>query len=315
MIKSPQKKAVGKSHSKLILVGEHAVVYGKPAIALPFSLLEVKSIVVPSHDEITIASDYYQGRLIDLPTKLQGLGVCIEATLKTLQLPLKGVHIEICSTIPIGRGLGSSAAIAIALVRSLFSFAGRVVSQEELMRLVHIAETYAHGRPSGIDMACASSDSPIWFQKEKPVEPIQIRKPLFFVVADTGRIGDTHAAVEGVREKYETNRVQTEQAINQLEEITRETREALSKGDLDLLGKLLDLAQGELVELGVSDVGLNHLVNTARIKGALGAKLTGGGRGGCMLALARDEKHAKILADALMKAGAYATWPFILDEK
>ena len=315
MIQSPQKKAMGRAHSKLILVGEHAVVYGKPAIALPFSALEVKSTVLSSHDEITISSDYYRGTLLEIPDKLQGIRACILATLKSLKLEPKGLHIDICSTIPIGRGLGSSASIAIAIVRSLYAFAGRVVSQQELMKLVHIAETFAHGRPSGIDMVCASSDTPIWFQMEKEVEPIQVGAPLCLIVADTGRIGDTHAAVKGVRDQYEQNQRQTERAINRLADITVDTRIALSNGEISQIGKLLNLAHEELIGLGVSDPGLNHLVDTARIEGSLGAKLTGGGRGGCMLALARDERHAKQLANALSKAGAFATWPFTLNVK
>lgn len=178
------------------------------------------------------------------------------------------------------------------------------------MALVHIAETHAHGNPSGIDMAAASSDLPIWFQKEEKPTSLQIGAPFYLVVADTGRIGDTRMAVESIRGKYQTNPVATQQVIDLLGEITYTAKDALLNGELELLGNALNAAQNELIKLGVSDEGIDNLVRVAREAGALGAKLTGGGRGGCIIALAKDERHANKLVQALSTAGAYQTWKY-----
>ena len=312
MIQLSQVTATGKAHGKLILVGEHSVVYGKPAIALPFPLIEVKATVEESSGKIWMMSDYYGGPLSMVPKKLKGIEMCIYETLKKLNRPKEGLFIRLSSTIPLGRGLGSSAAIAIAIVRGLFAFCDREPSGEELMSLVHIAETYAHGNPSGVDMFAASSDAPIWFQKEKSTQLLQMVTPIYLVVADSGRYGDTFTAVNSVREKVTLHPTKTMNSLDTLGQITCDARLAIATGNTVLLGHLMDSAQKELTELGVSDEGINKLVVAARSAGALGAKLTGGGRGGCVIALAENFSHSKILSEALVKAGASRTWNFAL---
>jgi mevalonate kinase len=261
---------------------------------------------------MVISCEYFDGYLEQVPEKLQGIAACIYETLKLLNKPQKGLWIRLNTTIPIGRGLGSSAAIAVAVVRSLFSFFEQKLSQKNLMNLVHIAETFAHGNPSGIDMAAASNDFQIWFQKGKNNIPLQIARPLHLVVADTGRIGDTHRAVSVVREKYKVQPEFTKESIRQLGMISLESKEALLTGNTKLLGSLLDEAHCELSNLGVSDIGMDKLVVAARKEGALGAKLTGGGKGGCMIALAHNLPKSKEIANALMKAGARNAWHFKL---
>ena len=308
-----QRVAIGSAHSKLILLGEHAVVYGMPAIALPFPLLEVVSTVEEIADQLTLLCDYYSGPLQHVPHKLRGIASCIAETLHILNKPEKGLLIRLHSSIPIGRGLGSSAAIAIAIVKSLFAFHRQSLDPKVLMSLVHKAETFAHGTPSGIDMAAALSDVPIWFQKGKKIRNVQLGGPLFLIVADTGHFGDTRAAVLSVREKFRAYPAKTQKSVDHLGVITLEARAALSAGNLEWLGRLFDQAQAELAALGVSDDSINRLVDTAKKAGALGAKLTGGGRGGCVLALAKDLGQAKRIANTLMKDGAANTWYFRFD--
>ncbi|KXH81738.1 mevalonate kinase [Sporosarcina sp. HYO08] len=311
------KTAVGSAHSKLILIGEHAVVYGQPAIALPFSLVGVTA-TVERHEQlktVVIESPYYSGAIEEMPTAMLGIADCIKETLNTLSAQPVGLYIDIQSTIPLGRGLGSSAALAIAIVRGLFTYFEQPCSQEELMRLVHIAETYAHGNPSGIDMEAASSDHPIWFQKGRPTHIFHVTKPISLIVADTGRIGDTRAAVEGIGERRKLDPQSVSRSIEKLGQLTIEAKDALSTGDINQLGQVMDFAQHELSQLGVSDTMIDQLVEAARKAGALGAKLTGGGRGGCIIALAKGAQHASQLEQALEQAGASQTWHVRIGEQ
>lgn len=308
MIELSREMAIGNAHSKFILIGEHAVVYGEPAIAIPFSKINVLVKVEPISGSIEFVSDFYTGSLKAIPLKLKGFAVCIEAVCQQLGKPLKDFKLKLNSSIPIGRGLGSSAAIAIAIVRGLFNYFNQKLTNENLLNLVEIAEMYAHGTPSGIDMTAASSDQPIWFRKNKAVQSVQIKHPFHFVIADSGRSGDTHAAVASINAKYLTEQVKTEAAIAELGALARQAQEALRVGSPDSLGEVMDEAQEQLSLLGVSDPGLDELVQVSNKAGALGSKLTGGGRGGCIIALAPSEAKAKVIATALMASGAKQTW-------
>lgn len=307
------KVAVSDAHSKLILVGEHAVVYGKPAIAIPFPLKASVSIE-ECHGELLVESGFYSGSIEKVPDKMSGISQCIKETLYLLNKNLEGLCIRICSEIPLGRGLGSSAAIATAVVRSLFSFYGQRPKEEELFYLVQIAETHAHGKPSGIDMNAVASEYPLWFMKGKETEYLIESKPLYIVVADTGRIGDTRTAVDNVRMKYFNEPEKVERSLKEIERIVKSARSALLEGNIKLIGQLLNENQQELMSLGVSDDILDSLIDTARSSGALGAKLTGGGLGGCMLALAGGMEQAEYISKRLMTAGAVKSWYFSTDK-
>lgn len=313
MLETPQKVAVGRAHSKLILIGEHSVVYGQPAIAFPFKQIEVKVTVKSiGGNTIHIESPFYQGPIEQIPEKMEGIGDCVIQTLKVLEQRSLGLKIQIASSIPIGRGLGSSAAIAIALVRGLFAFFNQKLQHSQLMALVERAEKFAHGTPSGIDMMAASSSNPIWFQKQQEVESVKIGAPFHLVVADSGRVGDTYSAVKSIRDKYEMKPEKIEESITLLGKWTEEVRLGLAVGDYQKVGEKLNLAHHHLALLGVSDEGLDYLVDTARAAGAIGAKLTGGGRGGCILALVENETIGKKVEEALIEAGAARTWQYTI---
>lgn len=314
MLTPSPRTALGLAHSKLILVGEHSVVYGKPAIALPFPLLDVKAYVTENKGSIQLDCKYYKGPLVHIPHKMRGISACIYETLQRLGKPNEDFTIKLESHIPVGRGLGSSAAIAIAIVKSLFRYFKQDLTRTELLELVHIAETVAHGNPSGIDMEAASSDCPIWFQREKQVIPLQINAAFYLVVADTGRIGNTRSAVEGIRALYDSNYLNTKRSLDLLEDYTYKTRDALLAGDIKSIGPLMRLSQIELKKLGVSDDGIDQLIAAADKAEALGAKLTGGGRGGCVIALAKNMNHAEMIASQLVKAGAAQAWSYKVDD-
>ncbi|KRG14941.1 mevalonate kinase [Virgibacillus soli] len=308
-----KKTAIGRAHSKIILIGEHAVVYGKPAIALPFPSLEVVSSVKEISGDLFLTCRYFVGKLEEAPKDLKGIATCITETLKNLKQPAKGLQIKIDSSVPIGRGLGSSASSAIAVVKSLYQYFEQKLSKTKLLELVHISETYAHGNPSGIDMVAASSSHPLWFERDGETYPVKIKSPLHLVVADTGRIGETLEAVESIRKNSLLSPIKVRHSIDLLGDYTLRTKEALAEGNSLLVGSMMDAAHNELKKLGVSDTELDHLVQIAKERGALGAKLTGGGKGGCMIALASSLEHAKDLAGALLQNGAAQAWSYIIE--
>lgn len=312
---SSEQTTIGTAHSKLILIGEHAVVHGQPAIAIPFPLVGVESSIEKRAGRVELESTLYSGPIDEAPEPLLGIRNCVQATLRYLEIPYKDLIIRIKSSIPPGKGLGSSASVAIAVVRSLFAHAGKMYRREELLDLANISETYAHGAPSGIDTLTITSKCPVWFEKSGHVDYILPSEDFHFVVADTGRVGDTRTAVESVANLLKVAPKKIQSKITRLGEITHQARHALEKASKHLLGQILDEAQKELEALGVSDAGLNRLIQFAREEGALGAKLTGGGNGGCIIALARNELHSRQLSEKLKRFGAHKVWPFVLKKQ
>jgi len=311
-ITMPEKIATGVAHSKLILVGEHAVVHGQPAIAIPFPLIGVESIVERVIGNVYLDSSLYQGPMELAPKSLAGVVNTVKQTLKILKIPYRDLLIRIKSSIPPGKGLGSSASVAIAIIKSLFMYSNEQYTKEQLLKLANISETFAHGAPSGIDPLTITSESPVWYKKEEPIDYINPNGEFYFVVADSGRMADTKLAVSTVSDMIKKTPKKVHGKIERLGEITYQAREALEKSGKQLLGYLLNEAQKELESIGVSDTSLNKLIDFAREHGALGAKLTGGGNGGCIIALAENEIHSMQLSEKLKKFGAQTVWPFVL---
>lgn len=310
-----EQLAVGTAQSKLILIGEHAVVHGEPAIAIPFPMVGVEATVEFVKGSIQLNCELYHGPLDCAPESLTGITRCIEATLKYLDLPTKDLYIRIRSSIPPQKGLGSSASVAIAVVRSLFAYKQQTYTIAELLQLANISETVAHGAPSGIDTLTITSRHPIWFEKNGHVTYIEPECDFHFVVADTGSVGDTRSAVQSVASLLKKAPEKIQESISRIGELTHQAKRALERTSKQLLGQILNEAQKELELLGVSDASLNRLIYIARQEGALGAKLTGAGNGGCMIALAKDRSHSNKIAESLLKFGANAVWPFVLRKK
>lgn len=306
--------AVGEAHGKLILVGEHVVVYDKPAIAIPFPL-RIRAIVTEDVGKISIDSIIYTGNLEGMPSKMLGLAQCINKSLELCNQPKEGIHIKVESEIPMGRGIGSSAAAATAIVRGIYNYFQKPLSEEEQYSLVEIAENYAHGKPSGIDMRTVANEKPIFFQKSQGTSTIVSPKPFHMVVADTGEIGDTKIAVEKLKNLIQLKPDIIKPVIDEIENIVWKAKEAILTGDSILLGSLLLRNHENLKKLEVSNYMLDHLVETAMRAGALGAKLTGSGMGGCIIALTKDMTDARKVGEALIKEGAKEAWYFSTDSK
>lgn len=304
----------GKSTGKIILMGEHSVVYGQPAIAMPFSAVQITSKVTAEGDALTVSCAFYDGFVHKMPKVWESLKHAIRFSLYRIGAPTDpAIHIEIISTIPAERGMGSSAAVSVAVARSLFAFYKKELTDQELWDIVHSSEKIAHGNPSGIDTATTSGKYPIYFVKGQPIERIALHLDAYLVVADTGKTGHTLEAIQHVSQLLGENG-ETWNWIDRLGELTKEAKENLHLNQAEELGKNMYLAHAYLQKLGVSDALLDDFVQVAMAQGALGAKLTGGGRGGCMIALATDQASAQTIAQALTQAGARQTWIQYLGE-
>ena len=282
---------VGQAHSKIILIGEHAVVYGYPAISLPLLEVEVTCRVVPA------ATPW---RLFEEDT----LSMAVYASLEYLNIKDAYIRCQIDSAIPEKRGMGSSAAISIAAIRAVFDYYQAELPHDVLEILVNRAEMIAHMNPSGLDAKTCLSDQPIRFIKNVGFEELAMDLSAYLVIADTGVYGHTREAIQVVKSKGK----EALPFLYALGELTQQAEEAIKARDAVMLGEILTKAHGNLKEIGVSSLEADALVETALEHGALGAKMSGGGLGGCIIALVANVSQAQELAERLEEKGAVQTW-------
>lgn len=302
------KSATGSSHAKIILIGEHSVVYNQPAIALPLTNLELQAEIKQRNFGQLILSENYQGQLTDLAEVYEGIRQLINRLLQHFNAQNLAFSLKITSNIPQERGMGASAASAVAIVRAFFAFFEQPLTDQELQRWASIEEIITHGSPSGIDAATTTYTNPVWFVKGQNPIPINMNMAATLIIADTGVHGQTGLAISVVREQLQNEPLTTQTHLNMLGELTHQARETLATNDKVSLGRLMSQAQQHLSALDVSHPQLDNLVSAALEAGALGAKLTGGGVGGAMLALADTPASAKKIIAALEKAGAREIW-------
>lgn len=282
---------VGQAHSKIILIGEHAVVYGYPAISLPLLEVEVTCRVVPATTP---------WRLFEEDT----LSMAVYASLEYLNIKDAYIRCQIDSAIPEKRGMGSSAAISIAAIRAVFDYYQTELPHDVLEILVNRAEMIAHMNPSGLDAKTCLSDQPIRFIKNVGFEELAMDLSAYLVIADTGVYGHTREAIQVVESKGK----EALPFLYELGELTQQAEEAIKARNAVMLGEILTKAHENLKEIGVSSLEADALVETALQHGALGAKMSGGGLGGCIIALVADYHQAQDLAERLEEKGAVQTW-------
>ena len=294
---------------KIILFGEHAVVYGRPALAVP---------VTQVHADVDVSDSPRPGIWIEAPD------VNLQAELNTLPSdhPIASVihnflfllrvsrfpnlAIKIISTIPVASGLGSGAAVTVALTRALAAHLKYAMADEEVNAFTYEIEKLHHGTPSGIDNTVVTYARPVYFVKGQPIETFQVGKPFTIVIADTGISAPTKESVGDVRRLWMNDRSRWETVFDKIGEISFTARRAIEAGKPELLGELMNENHDVLKTLTVSSAELDKLVEAAHRAGALGAKLSGGGRGGNMIALVEAEK-AEIVSRTLREAGARNT--------
>ncbi len=294
---------------KIILFGEHAVVYGRPALAVPVTQVKATATV----SENSRGGVWIEAPNINLSSALSQLAPdhplvavinSVFAALGIARPPACTVYLQ--STIPIASGLGSGAAVSVAIVRALSAYLGKPLTDAQVNGLAFQAEKIYHGTPSGIDNTVVTFARPVYFVKGQPIKTFRVGASFTLVIGDTGISAPTKESVGAVRELHEAEPKRWEKVFNQVGEIVWDARQAIERGDTTALGELMDANHALLQELTVSCVELDTLTEAARKAGALGAKLSGGGRGGNMIALVLKEK-APAMAETLLAAGAKRT--------
>lgn len=294
---------------KIILFGEHAVVYGRPALAAP---------VAQVHADVDVSASSRPGIRIDAPdihlrSELNSLpsdhpiAAVVHNFLFLARLsPFPSLDIKITSTIPVASGLGSGAAVTVALVRALSSHLGHPMTDEEVNAFAFEIEKLHHGTPSGIDNTVVTYARPVYFVKGQPIETFSVGRLFTIVIGDTGLSAPTRESVGDVRKLWEADRAKWEEVFDEVGTIAKKAREAIEQGRTEDLGVLMNDNHSLLQKMTVSSPELDRLISAARGAGALGAKLSGGGRGGNMIALVEEDQAEKV-AKSLMDAGARIT--------
>ena len=294
---------------KIILFGEHAVVYGRPAIAVPVTQVHANVMLLanPGGESTIEAPDIgMSGPLSSYaPNHPLALGVsCVQAQLGLTSLP--AFRMKITSSIPLAAGLGSGAAVSVALARALSAFLGHLLSDQQVNEVAYRVEQVYHGTPSGIDNTVITYAQPVWYVRGSPFEFLTPTVPFTVVIANTGIASATGAVVSDLRRRWVENPAAYEPIFNRIGAIAREARSLMEHGRPEEMGPLMTTNHDLLRKLDVSSPELDGLVSAALAAGALGAKLCGGGRGGNMIALARVDQAACI-STALTAAGATQT--------
>ncbi len=280
---------LGRGRGKVILLGEHSVVYGRPALAAGLergvratasSAEEDAMALTPWDVRVTPAQD-------DAP-----LGRALFAALSLYAERGAPAALDVEVGLPGGAGLGCSAAIGVAVIEALDGRYGVARTASERGAVSLAWEKVFHGSPSGVDNAVAAVGGVVRFVRGEGVTPVAFGRPLPLVVAHSGTASSTKVVVDGVRDRWTADRPKMERIFDAIAGLVDAAEKALAAGDLEALGARMNDNQRELEAMGVSTPALEALVGDAREAGALGAKLTGAGGGGCMVALAADAAAA-----------------------
>jgi mevalonate kinase len=293
---------------KIILVGEHAVVYGRPAIAAPVWQTVATAAIQPAAlgSGCTLhATDIDLEFRLAEASKQEPLAVVTRLALAHLNLATEpDWRVELRSEIPIASGLGSGAALSTAMVRAIFAHHGHAADPAVVSALVYESERFYHGTPSGIDNTVVAYGQPIWFVRGEAVQVFSPTTPLTIAIADSGIRSPTKETVGDVRQAWQREPARSEAIFDAIAAVVLRARQAMEAGDLAAFGQCLDENHALLEVLGVSSPPLQMLIDAARRGGALGAKLSGGGRGGNVIALV-DEGCVDAVCDAFYAAGAH----------
>ena len=296
----------GSAPGKVILFGEHSVVYRGPAIVLAIDRRARVVAEERSDDRIYIDalnlgfSGYFVGDAYHPEQgeawrgkRLAALNVAARRTMERLGVE-SGLNLKVRSRIPIAVGLGSSAAISVATVAAIGALLGGNLSKDEICALAYEGEKVIHGTPSGADNNISTYGGILRYERGVGFERFEVERIPPFVIGNSRRKRSTKMMVGNVRALRERNPVTVDGIIDAMGRLSQEGLAALLGSDLPLLGDLMNINHGLLAALGVSSPELDLMVHASRRAGALGAKLTGAGGGGCIIALAETPRLKQV---------------------
>ncbi len=314
MVLKPTTEDLPTGHGKIILLGEHAVVYGSRAIAAPIPLAMQAKVTKSDKDGIHLLIPRWgvEERLQRNSEHKYSIFKSLDLILDKLHLHNRDMKIEVFPHVPRAMGLGGSASLAVAIIRALSGHFALNLSDEEVANLAFESEKLVHGTPSGIDNTLATYGRFLMYRKGDPptMVDINVPKPIRMVIGLTWQESLTAKMVAKVRQAWQANKKLYNRIFKEIDMLNVQAERAIKDHDLHQLGELMNINQGLLNALQVSSREIEEMVDIARTNGALGAKLTGGGGGGAIIALCPGS--AEEVARALKNAGYRA---FITDIK
>jgi mevalonate kinase len=297
--------AEGKGYGKCILFNEHFVVYSIPSIVSAISDSTVATVRGTESGGIQLIDDrpatpgYKEDKLDQQKDSLRRI-------LEIMKIdPDENVKITLAGTLYAASGVGASAASCTAIARALNQFFHKGLDDDRINDVAYEGEKGYHGTPSGVDNAASTYGGLIWFIRgEKNIfEPITMKEPVEIVMGNTGKVANTKAAVAGVKERKEKYTEKYANLFVQARALAYDARKALEAHDIKKVGELMDRNHELLQAIEVSNADLDMLVETARSAGAVGAKMTGGGLGGYMVALTPGKRLQDTVAGAIEGKG------------
>lgn len=306
--------------AKAILLGEHAVVYGQPAIAIPLPQLRSKVTIFATPIEavgrvqifspaIGLETDYSELNENDPIRK----AITLVANHITRH-SMPAMKILINSNIPVSSGLGSGTSVSVALLRALSNFLGHPLSDEQVCEYAFEVEKIHHNTPSGIDNTVITYEKPLYYERSKPMQFLQVAGPFELVIANSGEVSSTHDKVSMVRRDFEQDPALYESYFKYIGDLVVRANDCLKQGLIPELGNLLNKNQVILQKMQLSTPKLDSLITLALQAGAFGAKLTGGGGGGCIICLV-DVNNKDAVISALLEGGATEVFQAKLTDK
>ncbi len=299
-------KGEGIGFGKAILFNEHFVVYGIPSIVSAIGNYTIAR--VEPYDKSTVelvdnrkaTPNYKEDKLSQQQDSLKRM-----LTKMDIDPAKNGIKITLEGNLYAASGIGASAASCVAVARALSNYFDMNLSDEEINDIAFEGEKGYHGTPSGVDNTASTYGGLIWFQKgqEKTIDKITIHSPVEIVIGNTGKVADTKAAVAGVQERKEKEPGKYKAIFDRAENIAYLAKDAFEEEDFVEIGKLMNENHKLLQQIEVSSRELDFMVKLARDAGALGAKLTGGGLGGNMIALTPGRELQDAVANAIEKEG------------
>jgi mevalonate kinase len=286
-------------------------VLGAPAVSMAINLYAFAT-AQPTHDpELKVEANIPLSILgrgeresrPDTRELLEPFRLAARESLDSLDRRKTGVSVEIDCQIPIGAGLGSSAATAVAIIAATSRAYGAMLDKSRICQIAFGPESYLHGSPSGVDQATSTYGGLIQFSKPDKVKHIRLKRMPSLLVCDTNVHRSTKSLVGSVVKRAKSDSEAFRSRLGEVSEISASVVRSLRQGDDAELGELMNRNHELLVQIGVSHPMLDKLVRAARKAGAFGAKMTGAGGGGCMIALCADEGEATRIGRVLRRRG------------